>query len=383
MRMLIFFAIVILFFGSVGYYLYNRISHTFSGTFLASRTFLILYIFLLSSFFLGKILENISMNFLSETLIRIGSYTLGFFLYALIAFLFFDLIRLIHRFIPIYPPFITENLAQVRIITGSLMAVAITALVGYGIWNSFQPRVKTLEIQIDKKVEGLSALNIVAVSDIHLGTMVNKIKAQRLMSEINRLEPDLVIIAGDIVDDNVHAVKKYGLFEYFNQLNPRLGVYGIMGNHEYIGRSYSEIPYYEQNNIQMLIDSVKLIDDKFYLVGRDDIQAKAFFNRDRKSLESLTAGLNKEKPIILLDHQPYDLSGSEKEGIDFQFSGHTHHGQFWPINYITGAMFENDWGYLKKGNTHFYISCGYGTAGPPMRIGSHPEIVHVNMKFKG
>lgn len=380
--MLIFFAIVSIVFGALGYYLYNRISGTFTGTFLASKPFLAIYIFVLASFFLGKILENYSINMLSETLVRIGSYGLGFFVYAILVFLFFDILRLINFILPFYPSFIKENIQDVKRITGIIFASGVVLLVGYGIWNAFTPKVKNLNLTIEKKVEGLSELNVVAISDTHLGTMVNKTKAKRLIKEINKLNPDLVIIAGDIIDDNIKAVKKYKLLEYFNELKPKFGIHGIMGNHEYIGRSFTDLEYYEENNINMHIDTAELIDDKFYIVGRDDIQAKSFFNRDRKDLNALIDNIDKNKPIILMDHQPYNLEMSQAAGVDLHFSGHTHHGQFWPFNLITGRIFENDWGYLKKGDTHYYVSCGYGTAGPPIRIGSHPEIVNMKISFK-
>ena len=131
----------------------------------------------------------------------------------------------------------------------------------------------------------------------------------------------------------------------------------------------------------MIIDSVELIDDKFYIVGRDDLEGQSFMNKSRKEMATLFDSIDTLKPVILMDHQPYKLEDSQKAGVDFHFSGHTHHGQFWPLNYITGAIFETDWGYLKKGDTHFYVSCGYGTALVPMRIGSYPEIVNIKMKF--
>lgn len=381
MRMILFFAIVILVFGSLGYYLYSRISSTFSPAFFSSKGFLVLFIFLISSFFLGKILEHYHMNILSDTLIRIGGTSIGFFFYAILAFAFFDLIGLLNRIIPFYPEYVKNNPQEIKNILGITIGILVIVVGTFGIWNSFQPRVKKLELKVEKKVPDLQYLNIVALSDIHLGTMVNKLKLKKLIDKVNELEPDLVIIAGDIVDDNARAVKHYGLLEYFNELNPKYGVHGIMGNHEYIGRSYDELAYYENNNINMIIDSAELIEDKFYIVGRDDLQAKAFFNRERKNLPALFENLDLNKPVILMDHQPYDLEKSAKAGVDFHLSGHTHHGQFWPLNYITAALFEQDWGYLKKGNTHYYVSCGYGTALVPMRIASHPEIVSVKMTF--
>jgi predicted MPP superfamily phosphohydrolase len=212
--------------------------------------------------------------------------------------------------------------------------------------------------------------------------MVGHKKAKKLVEMINELKPDLVLISGDIIDDNIKVVKKHDLLSHFKKIKSTYGVYGIMGNHEYIGRSYTDIPYYENNNINMLIDSSILVDDKFYIVGRDDIQSQAFYDRKRENLKDLVQNLDKNKPLFLLDHQPYQLADSDKNGIDIHISGHTHHGQFWPFSLITGRIFEEDWGYLKKGDTHFYISSGYGTFGPPIRIGSHSEIIEMNVRFK-
>jgi len=266
---------------------------------------------------------------------------------------------------------------------GSAVASVILMVSLYGMWNAWQPRVKTVDLEIAKKVEGLESLNVVAFSDTHFGHTVGHGKAKRLIREVNKLNPDLVMIAGDMVDDNIEAVKSHQLYEYFRELSPRFGIYSIMGNHEYIGRAYTDIPYYEMNNIRMLIDSTALVDNKFYIVGRDDIQGEYFRQAKRKSLGDLTRDIDHAKPVFLLDHQPYALDLTAQAGVDLQFSGHTHHGQFWPFSYITGRIFEKDWGYLKKGDTHIYVSCGYGTAGPPMRIGSHPEIVQFRIRFTG
>jgi len=86
-------------------------------------------------------------------------------------------------------------------------------------------------------------------------------------------------------------------------------------------------------------------------------------------------------PVILLDHQPFHLEIAEQAGVDLQFSGHTHLGQMYPNNYITRAVFEQDWGYLRKNNFQVIVSCGFGTWGPPIRIGNRPEILNVLVHF--
>jgi len=93
------------------------------------------------------------------------------------------------------------------------------------------------------------------------------------------------------------------------------------------------------------------------------------------------AGVDKDYPVILMDHQPFRLEEAVSNGADLQLSGHTHHGQLWPFNHITSAIFEVSWGYRQIGRTHVYVSSGVGTWGPPVRVGNRPEIVHLTLLF--
>ena len=382
MRIIIFISIIFLIFGLSGYYVYTRTTQAFSGTFVDSTTFLILYIFLLTSFFIGKIAEVYSIGFISSTLVKIGSVGAGFFLYALLFVIFFDFIRLINYIIPFYPGFVTADYQKAKLVVGIITLSIISVIFIAGYINARNPKIRNLNITINKKQIGFDKLNIVAVSDIHLGTVVNKTKIKRLIHIIKQLEPDLVLIAGDIIDDNIKVVKHYDLLNWFKDLNPKYGVYSCLGNHEYIGRAYTHLDYFEKNGIHMLKDTTIKIDNKFYIVGRDDIGGKSFSGKKRKSLDELTKDIDFKLPVFLLDHQPHNLEETAELAVDLQFSGHTHNGQIWPLNYLTGLLFEEDWGYLKKINTHFYISSGYGTAVIPIRVGNTPEIVNIKITNK-
>jgi len=107
-----------------------------------------------------------------------------------------------------------------------------------------------------------------------------------------------------------------------------------------------------------------------------------FIGRQRKSLEEIVSDLPNNYPKILLDHTPFKLEQAQQNKMDLQLSGHTHHGQIWPANLITKMIYELSWGYKKKGNTHYYVSSGAGTWGPPVRTGSSSEIVNIKVKFK-
>lgn len=379
MRIMIFIAIVLTILGFAGYYVYVRTAQSFSGTFVTSKPVLILYIFLMSSFFVGKIIEIYSIGVVSITFIRIGSVGISYFLYALLFAAFFDIIRLINYIIPFYPAFVTADYQKTKNVIGVISFITISVLFVYGYINARNPKVTELDIAINKSEHSFDTLNVVAVSDIHLGIAVNETKTKRLIAKINELKPDLIIIGGDIIDDNLNVVKHFKLLNYFKELNPKYGIYSCLGNHEYISRAYTDLDYFEKNKIHFLKDTAVKIDNKFYIIGRDDVEARRITGKERKSMAELTENIDFTLPVFLIDHQPFGLEKTAEHAIDLQFSGHTHNGQIWPFNYITGLIFEEDWGYLKKKNTHFYISSGYGTAVIPIKIGNYSEIVNIKI----
>ncbi len=165
-----------------------------------------------------------------------------------------------------------------------------------------------------------------------------------------------------------------------NKIRTRFGTFAATGNHEYFSGVDAAVSYMEHGGITVLQDSAVKVADAFYVIGRKDRMAERMGDR-RRPLSSILEGTDPALPLILMDHQPYYLVESERNGIDLQLSGHTHHGQLFPFNYITRAVYELSWGYLRRGDTHFYVSCGVGTWGPPVRTNSVPEIVVLTLEF--
>ena len=328
---------------------------------------------------IGYILQSVSINWLSESMVKIGSTTLGLLFYVLLFLAFFDFLRLINHFLPYYPEFVTANYQKAKMIIGIFTIFSVASIVIYGFINADRTRIVKLELKIDKPLPDKNPLNIVALSDIHLGTTVNHSELDRMIREINNLNPDIVLIGGDIIDNNIKVVQHYKLLERFSEIKSTYGIYSCMGNHDYISRANQQLDYYTKNGINILNDTSVLIDNKFWIIGRDDHTANNFSGVKRKSIDSLMKDVDTELPVILLDHQPFNLAETSKYPVDLQFSGHTHKGQFWPLGYITGKMFEKDWGHIKKDKTHFYISSGFGTAGIPMRVGTQSEIVNIRL----
>jgi uncharacterized protein len=217
-------------------------------------------------------------------------------------------------------------------------------------------------------------------SDIHLGPTNGVAHIKRIVKKINALKPDLILLPGDIVDGELDPVIRRDLGSYIRKFRSTYGVYGITGNHEYIGGMERAVAYLEAHDMTLLQDAVIEV-AWVYIVGRDDISSSRF-GRHRKSLSELLTDIDTKKPVILLDHQPKKLSEAQKNGIDLQFSGHTHNGQLWPLNLIVKRLFELPVGYKKKGHTHIFVSPGVGTWGPPVRTNARPDILFVTVEFQ-
>jgi len=245
------------------------------------------------------------------------------------------------------------------------------------------PVVKEYNITINKRVDGINKLRVAAVSDIHLGSIIRKRSIKKLSGMIEDMHPDVIFLLGDIVDGEIGPVLRGDLLKYFREPKTTDGMYAITGNHEFIGGAAKTIPYIESKGIRVLKDEVVILPGGIQVIGRLDRDSERFYNKKRLPLEELMKGIDHSRPIILLDHQPFHLYETEKNGIDLQLSGHTHNGQMWPLNYLTRKIYELSYGYMKKGNSQIIVSSGFGLWGPRVRLGSHSEVLLINIEFTG
>ncbi|WNF37949.1 metallophosphoesterase [Bacillaceae bacterium IKA-2] len=246
----------------------------------------------------------------------------------------------------------------------------------YGSFNMWNPVVVSYDVELYKETE-LDELKILLVSDIHISETIRNNFINRLINLSDDVEPDMIFLAGDIIDSSIDPYLKHNIGETLVGLTAPMGVYAVLGNHEYYG---NDIPIFieEMNEIgiQVLVDEVINFNDLFYIVGRKD-----YSDKDRESIDELTSNLSKEKTIFLIDHQPQEFDEVNVAGVDLMVSGHTHKGQLFPGNLITKAIYENHYGYLIKDDLHTIVSSGFGIWGPPFRIGSRSEVVEINVKF--
>jgi len=328
------------------------------------------------SFILGSILERTATSALSEWIYRIGAFWLAYMLYLFLAIIIIDFVRIFNylfHFLPSFTPHMRFQLGMGVFILATLIVVG-------GHINAIWTNVKVIPLTIHKKVTGPSEVKVLMASDLHLGALIGESREKRLLNIIQQQKPDLVLLCGDLVDGEIAPVLRKNLGRHIQEIKTPLGVYAITGNHEYIGGIRNTLPYLKSIHINMLLDSTITLPNGIQLVGRNDRSA-ARIPGGLKSLKELLSGIDTQKPVIVMNHQPYNLNEAVENKVDLHLSGHTHHGQLWPFNFITQRMFELSWGYLKKGTTNLYVSSGYGSWGPPVRIGNRPEVVIFNLQF--
>ncbi len=307
------------------------------------------------SYFIGRL----GHKWLGFTII--GSYWLAFFQYALLI-------------VPVanLAVFIIDHPLNLQY-TGAVVVLLFVLIFITGTFLAYSPVIRKKEFIVEGSGEDL---NIVVASDFHLGVLSGKRHLQRFVSISNKLEPDLVLLAGDLVDDDPVWYARYGMSEVMRKLSTKYGVFGVLGNHEYYGKKIPLlVRVMEESGVSILRDETVEIGGRLHLTGREERT-----NRNRKSLENLKPKQN--LPWIVMDHTPSDLKTPAELGVDFHISGHTHKGQMWPNHLITKRVFELDYGYRLKEATHFLVSSGFGFWGPPIRIGSRSELWSVKMKFE-
>lgn len=381
LNFVIFLSIVLLIYSSVNYYVLRRALQAIPDNSHFKFVFAILFIILASLFFAGRFLEKPLNSDITYYFIWIGSFWLAAILYFFLIVLLLDILRLTNSWFSYFPEFITKNWIQTKLIALTSSVILVIIILTAGFLNNFYPYLKKLNVNIPKKESSIENLRIVMASDIHLGVSITNQQIKNLVNIINEQKPDIILLAGDILDDDPKYLIKNNLGAPLKELRAKYGVWGITGNHEYIGGIERAVNYINSLGIKMLRDISVIIDSSFNLVGREDLSIKSWGHRVRKELSTLLSDVNPNLPTILMDHQPFKLKEASELPIDLQISGHTHHGQLYPFNFITKAIYEKSFGYLKINKTHFYVSCGYGVWGPPIRTVSRSEIVRIDINF--
>lgn len=380
--MAIFFLVFFLVYGSANLYVYLRALQAIEVAPLYLKiVFSVIFILGASGYVLVRVFDW--DNWLYDILHFWGALWFAILLYAFMAVFLIDIIRLIDRFFPFIPYNILGSVATFKLAAFGLVMIYLLLVVGYGFYSAGNIKVKTLEITLPKKGSKLDSLNVAFLSDTHFSPISGYAKAEQIHGILTGLNPDLILMGGDIIDDKAHHLIRHEIDKKLKEFKAPLGVITINGNHEFINGYKESTGFIKNSGITLLSDSVWVIDSALVIVGREDLSINRFAEKQRKTLPDLMEGVKQlDLPVILLDHQPFGLEQAEQNGVDLQLSGHTHNGQLFPANLIVKRIYEQPWGYHRRGKTQYYVSSGAGVWGPPVRLGSDSEIILLKIKFE-
>ena len=319
----------------------------------------------------------------------LSNYWIGIFFCALFLAAAGDLIGL----------FIPRKDQSILAAAGVMILAAVMIFTVYGSIHARQIDTMDYAVTVDKACAGRKELKVALAADLHLGYNSGLSQVKKMVKQINRGKPDLVCIAGDIFDNEFRAVKDPEKIEKeLRKIQSTYGTYACWGNHD-IGEKIlggftfgtKKAPdndrqmeeFLSRSAIRLLDDKTILIGGSFYLAGRKDPSKAGKMGEQRRNAEDLLKDCDLTKPVIVMDHEPKELKQLSEAGADLDLSGHTHDGQIFPGNLVTGMMWENSCGYKKIGNMNSVVTSGAGVWGPPLRVGTKSEVCQITVRFSG
>jgi len=317
----------------LNFYVCLRIRKLFANT-KYKNIFTVLFIITALYFPLTEILSHSSASgsVWARYLLVPGDYSLPFLLYLFMLVLLSDIVIWVSRKIKILAP---ETMNSQNFQTSRLCILFVVPLIIIiiGAMNNNYIRVSQYAIEVPRKTSEMARLRIAFAADFHLREATNTQILQEFITKINSLNPDVLLICGDVLEGDRHGEETARFEELFRQIKTKYGVFAVLGNHEMHGGGKRD--FFINSEITLLADKVQLIDRAFYLVGRNDKRGL-----QRKSLDELLIDVQDSLPVILLDHRPIDIDQVSKSIVDIQLSGHTHNGQLFPINFIVRTLYE-------------------------------------------
>lgn len=377
-------------------YLWMGTCHSILRTLGFRLIFAVIYVLLSTSLLTGFLIKN--PKSLHRMLKITGNYFLGIFLYTLVIILLADFGRILLKYV-FHASWIHSRTAFT--VAGAICALLILLLSACGIFHAKYIKTTSYDVIINKTIPERTSMKVVLLADTHFGYNAGVLHARELVRKINKQKPDLVCIAGDIFDNEYDAIRNPEKLEQtLRGIKSTYGVYACWGNHDlneeilagftfkHKDGDLSDIKdprmkkFLKDSNIHILEDESVLINDQFYVIGRKDVSLTEKIHETRKAPAQLTEKLDRDKPIIMIDHQPKELQELADAGVDLDLCGHTHDGQTFPGNFTIKLMWENPCGLLIKDNMTNITTSGAGVWGPAMRIGTDSEICSINIQLK-
>ncbi len=273
---------------------------------------------------------------------------------------------------------VKQGLVDIVALIFCLIYLAVGWYLMHGLWQT------DYTLETDKDID---TLRIAHIADSHVGTGFSGKGFGKRLEKIQATEPDILVITGDFVDDSTQKQDMIDACDALKNFKAKYGVYFCLGNHDFGYYASSQRGYTGEelldtlraSGVNVLLDESMLIDDRFYVIGRRDA---GYGGSDRMPIKDLVSDLDKDKYMVVLDHQPTDYEAETAAGVDLVLSGHTHGGQLWPLEYIQPLMSENDnvRGHEKHDNTDFIVTDGISDWAIYFKTGCRSEYNLIDVK---
>ena len=363
----------LVFLSPLGIYACVRVRALLAGK-RAKTVFTAFFLVLLAAFPAGERLTHGSEAGWTKPVILAGYYSLPLLLYFVLVVIPADLVIGLLRVAGVLSREAVRRPAVRKIRLAAYLALPVL-IVFLGVLNFRHLRVKPYAVEIPRKSSAVGRLKIVFAADLHVGELTRAGFLEDFISRTNSQNADLVLLGGDVFEGDRRDEHRDKFVSQFLRVRSTYGTFAVPGNHERYGGDRSDV--FARAGVRMLRDEVVKIGQACYLAGRNDSRRGG-----RKSIEDLLAGTPVDLPVIVLDHRPTDLDRVSRRGIDIQLSGHTYHGQLFPVNFITRRVYELSWGYNKKLDTHVFVTSGAQLWGPPVRTAGASEILAVDVSLR-
>ncbi|HEY4011998.1 MAG TPA: metallophosphoesterase [Polyangiaceae bacterium] len=262
-------------------------------------------------------------------------------------------------------------------VAASVAAAVVVGLVAFGFVRARSlPRTTTIQVRLANLPPDLDGFTLVHLSDLHLGAFAPRGRLRRIVDRVNALSPDLVAITGDLVDERAAQLEPW--VQQLAELRPRYGVLAVPGNHDFFAGVEEVTRRAATAHIRFLRNERVIVAGKLLVYGIDDPMG-ARLGFEAANVDQVVGADARERPSILLCHQPTGYARLAALGVGLVLSGHTHGGQMWPLRRLSRLLHPYDVGHHRVGASHFYVSRGTGTFGPPMRLGVPSEIVQIHL----
>ncbi len=360
------------------FYLYNWIVRLTQPSAWVRRAILFGLLFLLVLFPVSRVWATHDFNSLNRFITFLASSWMGFSFLLVLCAAGTDLVRFFLRRAGLSPKIALSRVLYYRRVLAATSIMVCLVIGGYAFWEARNIRVTRIEIPLRHLPPDLDGLSVVHLSDVHYGMLHENGRLSDLVRRVNELRPDLVVFTGDLVDAKVSHMEE--MAGPLSGLKARQGLFAVMGNHEFFAGASRAEAIMRQAGIQVLRDTIEVLPGGLQILGIDDPGIARRSGHPLPDFEGLIKTLDPGKPSILLYHQPLHFEQSAATGVGLQLSGHVHGPQLLPMVPLARIFYPRMQGLFRLDDSYLYVSRGVGTGGPPMRLASPPEIVHITLR---